>query len=68
MVNGIEIVFEGTEKNKQLLKNCHGIQYAYKKNLLSLRFFYNYEFYKENLEECLTILNNNNIKYLQIEI
>ena len=28
MVNGIEIVFEGTEKNKQLLKNCHGIHAA----------------------------------------
>lgn len=67
MNHGFEIVFENTKDNQDLLKHCIGHQCKYSNTVLSLKFTFDYEFYLENMNECIKILNDNNINYLKIQ-
>lgn len=67
MLHGIEIVFQNTQEIKDLLKGCHGYQNTYSKTVISMIFYFNYEFYLDSMNECISRLESNKIPYLKIE-
>ena len=63
---GIEVVFQNTPRNKELLKDNKGKKALYSDTVISIRFYYCCEFYYEFYQECLNILKTNNIPYIEV--